>query len=148
MIVRSLLKAKKISDVSTVKAGQSVIEAATLLHRFRIGALVVVDDNGRVSGILSERDLARGLAQEGPGITRMVVKDLMTQTVLVCTPDDSVEQLMEVMTTNRVRHLPVIENDRLTGIVTIGDLVKSRLEEARLQVESLRDYVGQAGIAH
>jgi len=141
MIVKTILKQKSNNDVATTTADQSIAEAAKALHHRRIGALVVVDSEQRIVGILSERDIVRGLALHGSKSETLKVQDLMTSAVLVCAPDDSLESLMGIMTNKRVRHLPVVEADKLIGIITIGDVVKSRLEEATMQVDSLRDYV-------
>lgn len=141
MIVKSVLNAKASNQVATTSSDQTVSGAAQLLHKHRIGALVVVDAVNAIEGILSERDIARGLALYGPELGDMPVHRLMTRGVLTCSPDDSIEELMEVMTEKRVRHLPVVENGRLTGIMTIGDVVKNRLEEARMEVDQLRGYV-------
>ena len=102
---------------------------------------MVVDAKQAIAGILSERDIVRGMSLHGGRVEEMKVGDLMTSTVLVCRPEDSLEKLMEMMTNNRIRHLPVLDNGRLAGIITIGDVVKARLEETTLQVDSLREYV-------
>lgn len=141
MIVKTLLKAKASNEVSTTTADQTVAEAAKLLHHKHIGALVVTDAAHGIVGIISERDIARGVALHGEKIPTLKVRDLMTSAVLVCSPDDPLEKLMEIMTNNRVRHLPVVEGGVLVGIITIGDVVKNRLAECALQVDSLRSYV-------
>ena len=141
MIVASILKTKSSNEVATTTAERSIADASHLLHQRRIGALVVVDEKGAIAGILSERDIVRGLAQKGEKVLGMMIRDLMTSNVLVCSPEDSLEHLMSLMTTNRIRHLPVVDNGRLAGIITIGDVVKSRLEETTMQVDSLREYV-------
>jgi CBS domain-containing protein len=141
MIVRTILKQKANNDVATTSAEQLVGEAAKALHQRRIGALVVVDGEQGIIGILSERDIVRGIALHGSKAEALKVRNLMTSAVLVCSPDDCLDSLMGVMTNKRVRHLPVVEQGRLIGIITIGDVVKWRLEEATLQVDSLRDYV-------
>ncbi len=141
MIVRTILKQKASNDVATTSADQLVAAAAKALHHRRIGALVVVDAAQNIIGILSERDIVRGLALHGSKAEALKVQDLMTSAVLVCGPDDSLDSLMGIMTNKRVRHLPVVEQGRLIGIITIGDVVKSRLEDATMQVDSLRDYV-------
>lgn len=141
MIVRTILKQKASNDVATTSAGQSVAEAAKALHHRRIGALVVVDATQSIIGILSERDIVRGMALHGNKAEALKVQDLMTSAVLVCGPDDSLDTLMGIMTNKRVRHLPVVEQGQLIGIITIGDVVKSRLDDATMQVDSLRDYV-------
>jgi CBS domain-containing protein len=146
MIVRTILKQKASNDVATTSASQTVAEAAKALHHRRIGALVVVDAAQSIVGILSERDIVRGLALHGSKAETLKVQDLMTSAVLVCGPDDSLDSLMGIMTNKRVRHLPVVEQGKLIGIITIGDVVKSRLEDATMQVDSLRDYVMIHGI--
>jgi CBS domain-containing protein len=141
MIVKNVLKAKPSNAVATTSADTSVTDAARHLHERRIGALVVVDPTDAIVGIISERDIARGLALHGDRLGGLRVADLMTSAVLVCSPDDSLESLMGTMTTRRVRHLPVIDKGTLVGMITIGDVVKSRLEEATMQVDQMRDYV-------
>jgi len=141
MIVRALLKTKASMDVATARADDGITAIAQLLHHKRIGALVVVDDERNIVGIISERDIARGLALYGKDLHNLKVRDLMTSAVLVCTPDDSLEKLMEMMTNNRVRHLPVVEEGKLSGMISIGDVVKERLAEATMQIDSLRNYV-------
>ena len=141
MIVRSILTTKSSKDVATTVAAQTVGDAAKLLDQRRIGALVIVDQDKTLAGILSERDIVRGLSRHGSEVMEMTVGELMTADVLTCTPDDSLDSLMETMTRNRIRHLPVLDGGKLAGIITIGDVVKARLEETTLQVDSLREYV-------
>ncbi len=141
MIVGAILKGKSSNQVATTTAGQAVAEAAKLLHQHRIGALVVVEGSGEIVGIISERDIVRGMALHGTAVADLKVRDLMTSSVLVCSPEDSVGDLMGTMTNNRIRHLPVMDNGRLAGIITIGDVVKSCLDETTMQVDSLREYV-------
>jgi CBS domain-containing protein len=144
MIVRTILTSKANGEVATTVASQTVGDAAKLLAEWRIGAVVVVDDKQQLVGILSERDIVRGMARFGGAVLQMIVGDLMTREVKTCTTADSLETLMSMMTTNRIRHLPVVENGKLAGIVTIGDVVKARLDETTMQVASLRDYVMNA----
>jgi CBS domain-containing protein len=141
MIVRNVLKAKASNQVATTSSDQTVAGAAQILHKHRIGALVVVDTDGSIEGILSERDIARGLALHGEELGTLPVKMLMTKTVLTSHPDDSIERLMQIMTEKRIRHLPVVEHGKLVGIMTIGDVVKNRLEEATMEVDQMRGYV-------
>ena len=141
MIVRALLKAKQSNEVATTTAEQTVSETAKLLHRWRIGATLVVDQQGAIVGIISERDILRGLAEHGGKVENLPTADLMTRSVMTCSPDDTIEQIMAMMTNKRIRHLPVMEEGKLVGIITIGDVVKSRMEEATMQVDQLRDYV-------
>jgi len=141
MLVKSILKAKS-GGVRTTTPDAAVGEAARILAELRIGALVVLGADGTIAGILSERDIVRGVGLQGDACLRQKVSDLMTAAVLTCTEDDSVESLMKIMTQRRIRHLPVVGGDgRLLGIVTIGDVVKSRLDEADMEVDNLRHYV-------
>jgi CBS domain-containing protein len=144
MIVRTILKSKPSADIATIVPGQKVSDAAKLLDQWRIGALVVVDDQRSLAGILSERDIVRGLSRHGSAVMDMQVGQLMTADVLTCAPEESIEDVMSTMTANRIRHLPVLEGGKLAGIITIGDVVKARLEETALQVDSLREYVMSA----
>jgi len=144
MIVRTILKGKTSSDVATTVAAQAVGDAAKLLDQRRIGALVVVDNQRALAGILSERDIVRGLSRHGPAVMEMRVGDLMTADVLTCSPDDTIDSIMGTMTSNRIRHLPVIDSGKLAGIITIGDVVKAKLDETTMQVDSLREYVMSA----
>ena len=141
MIVRTILKSKSSNDVATAAPDQTIAEAAKALHQHRIGALVVTGVAHKIVGILSERDIVRGIAAHGENCLTLRIRDLMTSDVLVCNPDDSVETLEQMMTTNRIRHLPVVESGKLVGIITIGDVVKSRLDDTTMQMDSLRDYV-------
>lgn len=143
MLVKTILKAKaRGAGVVTISPDVTVAEAARALATKRIGAVVAAEDNGAIAGILSERDIVRGVALQGEGCLRSAVRDLMTAAVLTCRDDDSVESLMQTMTERRIRHLPVVDADgKLTGIVTIGDVVKSRLDEADMEVDNLRHYV-------
>ncbi len=141
MLVETVLRAKG-SGVVTTGPEVMVGEAAKLLSAHRIGALVVVDaGSGRVVGVFSERDIVRAMAEHGAKVLDMRVRDLMSTDVAVCSAEDSVESLMATMTNRRIRHLPVVKDGALTGIVTIGDVVKTRLEEATMEVDSLRSYV-------
>lgn len=141
MLVKSILKAKT-GGVRTISPDADVAEAARQLAELRIGALVAVDGDGAIAGILSERDIVRGVGLRGDACLRLRVSDLMTAAVLTCTEEDSVESLMQTMTARRIRHLPVVDGDGgLCGIVTIGDVVKSRLDQADMEVDNLRHYV-------
>ena len=117
---------------------------ATVIGRMKlehIGAVILSDDGETIDGILSERDIVRGLANHGGEVAEHSVTELMTRDVRSCGPDDTIADLMAIMTTHRIRHLPVLEDGKLVGIVSIGDAVKYRLDEAKLEVDSLRDYV-------
>lgn len=141
MIVQDILNSKESKEVATIASDRSVADASQRLHQRRIGALVVVEGADRIDGILSERDIVRGLAQRGAEVLSLRVADLMTRSVLTCHPRDSLETLMATMTANRVRHLPVENEGRLAGIITIGDVVKARLKEATQEMDQMREYV-------
>ena len=140
MNVSQILK-QKGNRIVSVSEDATVGEAATLLAREGIGAVLVLDRTGRVAGILSERDLVRGLASHGERAVALGVAEVMTRNVVFCRPEDSIDRVMSEMTTRRFRHLPVTDNGRLTGIVSIGDVVKYRLMETEAEAESLRQYI-------
>jgi CBS domain-containing protein len=128
--------------VVTATPETTAAAAARLLHENRIGALVIVGADGGIAGILSERDIARGVAQHGGGaLDGMPVSGLMSAKVTVCSPDDEVARLMAVMTGMRIRHLPMVEDGGLVGMVSIGDVVKAMLEETAAEAQQLRDYI-------
>jgi CBS domain-containing protein len=134
---------KKGRRVVTIRSDASIETAVHRLALERIGALVVSEDGEALEGILSERDILHALAREGAAILGpgRRVAEIMTRAVRTCGPHDSVKHLMDTMTRYRVRHLPVVENGRLIGLVSIGDVVKNRLEEMELETNVLRDVV-------
>jgi CBS domain-containing protein len=136
MYVRDILSTKG-GRVTTIKPDAKISTTSKLLSQHRIGAVLVTDAADKIIGIISERDIVRGLASHGGAVAEISVTDLMTRDVRSCTPGD----IMGIMTTHRIRHLPVLEDGKLAGIVSIGDVVKYRLDEAKHEVESLRDYV-------
>ena len=140
MTVREILRAKG-SQVLTAAAAARVAEVARLLVEHNVGAAVCVDERGRVVGILSERDIVRGLCGAGAAVLDQRADELMSPGVVTCSPDDAVSELMATMTHRRIRHLPVLHAGQLAGIVSIGDLVKSRLEETESEANSLREYI-------
>jgi CBS domain-containing protein len=127
--------------VVSTRPDATIAEVASLLKARRIGAVVVTDAAGDLCGIISERDLARGLADHGADLLQMRVGELMTTAVTTCTPDDGVDKLMQKMTEGRFRHLPVIEAGRMIGIISIGDVVKHRLQELETETNLLHDYI-------
>ena len=143
MNVQSILETKG-HDVITTRPETSIADVCRLLQRRRIGAVPVVDDAGTILGILSERDMVAGLSEHGVAVVGLTAAQLMTRQVRHCHPDDSIGEIMAVMTNRRVRHLPVIDEGRLCGLISIGDVVKARLDEAALEVDSLRQYVMEA----
>jgi CBS domain-containing protein len=143
MNVAAILKAKG-SNVITVSPDASVADVVRLLADKRIGAVVVSADGVRAQGILSERDIVISFARRGAATLDKTAHELMTTRVTTCTPQDEIAELMAVMTTKRIRHLPVVENGRVCGIVSIGDVVKWRVEEIEREADALRAYVAQA----
>ncbi len=131
----------KGSVVVTAMPQTTVAAAANLLKEHRIGALVITDAAGAVVGILSERDIVRGLPQHGASVLAMPIEKLMTRKVMTCTLHSHVEDIMRDMTAGRFRHIPVVEDGRLVGIVSIGDMVKHRLEQLESETEQLQSYI-------
>jgi CBS domain-containing protein len=140
MNVESILRSKGRS-VATIRPEASIAAAIDLLRAQGIGALVVGAGEAEVAGILSERDIVRALAAHGAGLLAQNVAAVMTRTVATCAPEDSVAELMAEMTARRIRHFPVVRDGRLCGIVSIGDLVKSRLDEIEDEARSLRSFI-------
>jgi CBS domain-containing protein len=132
----------KGSGVLTVAPDMTVSDLLAVLATRNIGAMVVVDPDGPV-GIVSERDVVRKLHEFGVDLLSRPISEIMTAQMITCTPADSVDSLSVLMTTNRVRHVPVIEDGRLAGIVSIGDVVKTRMEELQVQQEHLEAYITQ-----
>ncbi len=140
MDVASILRIKG-SSVATEPPEATIADIAARLKQEMIGALIVSDDGAKVLGIISERDIVRGLADHGLDLLEKRADDLMTVEVLTCTPNDTTGDLMAVMTEQRIRHIPVTEDGALCGIVSIGDVVKDRLDETEREANALRDYV-------
>jgi CBS domain-containing protein len=140
MRIEAILR-NKGTDVATVRAETSVADAAQMLTTHRVGALVVSPDGSHIAGILSERDIARGVAEHGSAVVDLTVEDLMTVDVQTCAAGDTVDQLMATMTERRIRHLPVVDDGTLAGIISIGDVVKWRLGELEQENHTLHDYI-------
>ena len=132
---------RKGRDVATVDGHESVRTALELLARHGVGALVVSSDGRHIDGIVSERDVARGLHERGAGLLADPVSSVMTAEVHTCRPDASVHELARMMTDRRVRHVPVVADGVLAGIVSIGDVVKARLDELEAERAQLVDYI-------
>ncbi len=139
MKVRDIL-ARKGHDVMTTSPQTTLREAARLLKTHRIGALVVVEED-RPVGILSERDIVNAVADAGAEAIDAPVADFMSRDMIACSMDDTTDRLMEVMTEKRVRHLPVLENGKLAGLVSIGDVVKQRIEEISFEAEQMKMFI-------
>lgn len=126
--------------VKTVRPDTSARELSVQLRAEQIGAMIVSDDGKSIDGLVSERDLAYALAAHGEELPKLTVSRLMTKVVVVCSPEDSITKVMKLMTQQRVRHLPVKEGDQLVGIISIGDVLKHRLDEVELEANVMRDY--------
>lgn len=140
MFVSDILKAKGTNIVS-VSSDQSVGDALALLAQHRIGAVLVLDAAGGIAGILSERDLVRAMHRHGRAVFDKRVDDLMTSPVVTCSPKDPVAAIEGMMTSQRFRHVPVVEDGKLIGMISIGDVVKTRIQEAEAEVDALRRYI-------
>jgi CBS domain-containing protein len=140
MRVKDILK-RKGTAVATIEPDATIAEAVAMLHGKRIGAVVVSDDGVTIIGIVSERDVVGALATIGPGLLTATVRQIMTSEVLTCGPDDELRALAITMTDKRFRHMPVTVGGRLTGIVSIGDVVKHRVDELQTEHDQLMDYI-------
>ena len=143
MTVKAIL-ATKGREVMTIEPTAILETAIATLAEHRIGALIVLGPERRIMGILSERDIVRALAERGAAALREPLSQVMTRKVSTCNESETVCSIMEQMTTGKFRHLPVVEQDRLIGIVSIGDVVKHRLMEMECESEALRDYIQTA----
>ncbi|HUS15851.1 MAG TPA: CBS domain-containing protein [Chloroflexia bacterium] len=144
MIIGSILKGKG-TEVVSVRPEDTVLSVARTLGEHRIGAALVRDASGAMLGIISERDIVCGMAAHGPGTTGLQAEQLMTRDLVTVTPQTLVIHALRLITQKRVRHLPVLEGERLAGLVSIGDLVKARIDEAEQEAEELKAYVTAAG---
>jgi CBS domain-containing protein len=144
MAVAHILR-QKGSDVVTVSPSDSVQTIVGLLASHRIGAVVVLDGKGSIAGIVSERDIVRAMASDPAGVMTRTAADIMTAKVMTCEPGDSEADLMQLMTENRIRHLPVVAEGRLAGMISIGDVVKLRMESIEREAEEMKTYIASAG---
>lgn len=140
MSIRHILE-EKGRQVFTMTPNATLEEAARELSDRKIGALILTDDDGAISGILSERDIVRMVARNGAACLSQSIADVMTTKVVTCTEAMSIDEVMEIMTTGRFRHVPVEEKGRLVGVISIGDVVKKRIEEAVQEAEQMRTYI-------
>jgi CBS domain-containing protein len=136
--IDAVLEAKG-RHVETTLPTTPILDVAQQMRLRSIGAVVVSHDGQHIDGIVSERDIVMGLAHDGARLLRMTAGQVMTKSVITCSPSDSMAHLMAVMTQRRVRHLPVIDGGRLCGMISIGDVVKNRLEDLELETKVLRD---------
>lgn len=140
MTVKAILD-EKGHDVVTLGPDSSISQAMSVLAEKKIGALVVTDDSGGIRGILSERDIVSLIAKSGSSALELPVSDAMTASVKLCHEDHTVNQVMEIMTRGRFRHLPVEKDGKLDGIISIGDVVKRRIEDVEREAEEIRNYI-------
>lgn len=131
----------KGGEVVTASGSDTLTQICALLQQKKIGAVVVTDKDGKVSGMLSERDIVRAIARQGAAALEEQAKSFMTKEVVTCALGDSIETLMGKMTAGRFRHLPVIDNNALVGIVSIGDVVKQRIADVEHDAQALREYI-------
>ena len=140
MKVEAVLQGKG-HNVVTIAPTLTVAEAVDMIHKQRIGAVVVTGTDAGALGIFSERDLVRGIAEIGSRVLDLPVGEVMTMVIHSCTRGHTVNEVMGMMTRRRIRHIPVIENGVLLGIVSIGDVVKARIAEAELEANALKEYI-------
>ena len=143
MNVEAILRSKG-RTVATIRPDETVGAVVDRLISRNIGAVVVSNDGESVDGIISERDIVHGLADRGPELLSLKVAEVMTRNVITCELTDTVDHLMAEMTNRRIRHFPVVQDGRLCGIVSIGDVVKSRLDEVEYEARSLRSFIAGA----
>ncbi len=141
MKVHQILRAKAVAKVTTVMPGSSVADAARLLAERRFGAVIVSDDGERALGILSERDIVRDLGRRGPECLADRVEELMTRNIITCAPEDDAQSVLETMTNGRFRHMPVVRDGRMVGIISIGDVVAARLSELKMERDALEGMI-------
>ena len=140
MKVKDVL-ATKGSKVCSVKSNDTIRQAVSVLVGEKIGAALVHDDDGDIVGILTERDIMRAFHEYGKELENTLVNKVMTRRVIIGTPDDDLEYIMNIMTHNRIRHVPIVENEQLQGIISIGDVVKAQLNDSRVQIKYLQDFL-------
>jgi CBS domain-containing protein len=140
MNVAAILKLKG-REVFTTTPDTTLLDIAMLLGTRRIGCIVVTGIDGKVIGIVSERDIVREIARAGAKVLKEPVASCMTKSVVSCRESDTIDKLMAEMTTHRFRHMPVVERGRLVGLVSIGDVVKMRIAEAEMEAAAMRDYI-------
>ena len=140
MYVRDILRDKG-ENVVSLATNEPVADGLSLMAEKHIGALLITGQDGAIAGILSERDIVTALHNHGEGIFGKTVGELMTSKVVTCSPQDPIVAIMGMMTAKRFRHVPVLENGKLVGLISIGDVVKFRIEETEAEAEALRKYI-------
>jgi CBS domain-containing protein len=143
MTVRAILDAKG-HQVESIQPGAKLSAAVKLLGEKKIGAVLVLNVAGLIEGILSERDIVRVLSERGADVLEELVSNVMTRKVVSCRQSDTVSGIMEMMTLGKFRHLPVVEDSKVVGLISIGDIVKWRVQEYEREQEALREYIKTA----
>jgi len=138
--VRDLLKSKKANSIFSLSPDASVLESMRLMAQYNIGALLVME-NGKLVGILSERDIVRKVDVQGKNSAAILVRDIMTEKVLYVEPEQTLDDCMALMTEKRIRHLPVLENDCLLGVISIGDVLREVIHEQKFMIAQLEHYI-------
>ena len=141
MLVHQILNGKSDEGVITVQPTISSAEVAELLSPRRIGAVIVSEDGKRPMGIVSERDIVRELGRRGSGCLQDSAKNMMTRDLVTCERNDTADAVLKKMTDGRFRHMPVMENDEMVGLISIGDVVKARLSELSMEAEALQGMI-------
>jgi len=142
MTVRVLMQYRGNSgEVISVTPETTVEELTRVLVEHRIGAVLVRDEDGTIRGLISERDVIHGIAEHGRGTTQLKVSELMSTDLITCGCDDSIDSVMSMMTDHRVRHVPIMDGGALAGIISIGDVVKYRIEQTEREAQQLREYI-------
>lgn len=140
MTVALILKGKG-SRILSANPEAPLVDISKKLAENKIGCIVIVDSNGALCGIVSERDIVRTIAQNGPSVLSEPVSSCMTKNVVTCTENNTVEDIMSEMSKGRFRHMPVIKDDQLIGLVSIGDVVRARIAEAEMEAAAMRQYI-------
>ena len=137
----AIMLSQKGREVVTTTAGVNIADAVEALATHKIGALVVVDEAKHIAGIVSERDVVRAVAQKGGEVLSELIGTIMTRSVVTCAESETINDVMTRMTRGRFRHLPVVEDGRLAGIISIGDVVKARIEQVEREADEMRAYI-------
>lgn len=141
MLVRAILKSKADDGVVTLPSGASVKEVAELLSARKIGSIVISNDGKTALGILSERDIVREIGKRGPDCLNETAADMMTRNIVTCSCDDRADDVLTKMTQGRFRHMPVIDDAKMVGLITLGDVVKARLSELAMEKDALEGMI-------
>ena len=144
MIVRNIIDTKSLRQIITIEPSDTVRTATEILAKHRIGAVIVSRDGAIVDGILSERDIVRALGTRGASILDLQAQELMTATVVGCHPEDTAISVLERMTEGRFRHMPVVDENRLVAVISIGDVVKARIAEVQTENAALTDMISNS----